>query len=140
MSFRRQGRMVAAITVPRNVTAMTRAASRMKVWKLKTFHAYRALTTIDGTTIRTSAPYGTRRPAEMFAAQDGSTRSNAAAKMTRVDDRNRVPAQPKNQAPITSSSTTWKRWLFTNQPANMIGLGQIVTGAVPAPNALLAEL
>src|SRR5713226_7394624 len=98
------------------------------------------MTAIDGTTIKTSAPYGTRRVAEMLAAHAGSTRSNAAAKMTRVDDRNRVPAQPKNQAPSTRSRMIWKRWLSTSQPANMSGLGQIVTGAVPAPKALLAAL
>src|SRR5438477_149521 len=35
----------------------------------------------------------------MLAAHAGSTRSNAAANMTRVEDRNRVPAQPKNHWP-----------------------------------------
>src|SRR2546425_12503602 len=64
----------------------------------------------------------------MFAAHSGSTRSKAAAKMTRVDERKRVPAQPKNQRPMTAISSAWKRWLPTNQPASMIGYGQIGTG------------
>jgi hypothetical protein len=57
----------------------------------------------------------------MLAAHDGSTRSNAAAKMTRVDERNRVPAQPKNHRPMTMISRAWKRWLLTRNPANITG-------------------
>src|SRR2546425_12985086 len=71
----------------------------------------------------------------MFAAHSGSTRSKAAAKMTRVDERNRVPAQPKNQRPMTAISSAWKRWLPTNQPASMIGYGQIGTGGARGPGA-----
>src|SRR3979490_2879114 len=89
--------------------------------------------TTDGTIIRTSAPYGTRRLAEMLAAHDGSTRSKAAAKMTRVEDRNSVPAQPKNHRPMTMISRAWKRWLLTRKPANITGYGQIGTGGAAAP-------
>src|SRR5579859_1372363 len=99
-----------------------------------------ALTTIDGTIIKASEPYGTRRLAEMFAAHEGSTRSNAAAKMTRVEDRNRGPAQPRNQTPITMMSRAWKRWLSTSQPANITGYGHVPTGAVPPYQAALAAL
>src|ERR1700730_2713726 len=89
--------------------------------------------TSDGTIIRISAPYGTRRLAEMLAAQDGSTRSNAAANMTRVEDRNSVPAQPKNHRPMTMINRAWKRWLSTRNPANITGYGQIGTGGATAP-------
>ena len=37
------------------------------------------------------------RERQSLAATSGSTRSNAAANTTRVDDRNTVPTQPKNQ-------------------------------------------
>src|ERR1700730_1320134 len=99
-----------------------------------------ALITIEGTTIKTSEPYGTRRFAEMFAAHEGRTRSKAAAKMTRVEERKSVPAQPKNQRPITRMSNAWNRWLLTSQPANMTGYGHVPTGAVPAYHAALAAL
>src|SRR5581483_2712921 len=92
-----------------------------------------ALTTIDGTIIRISDPYGTRRLAEMLAAHAGSTRSNAAAKMTRVEDRNSVPAHPKNHSAMTMMSTAGKKWLGTSQPANITGYGQIGTGGAAAP-------
>ena len=49
------------------------------------------------------------------------TRSNAAAKMTRVEDRNRVPTQAKNHRLSTRISTTWNAVLCTSQPANMNG-------------------
>ena len=68
----------------------------------------------------------------MLAAHEGSTRSKAAAKMTRVDDRNSVPAQPKNHKPMTRIRTAWKMWLSTSQPANITGYGQIGTGAAGA--------
>src|SRR5947207_1965664 len=129
MSLRRQGRIIAATSVARNVIAMTAVASRYAAWNPKTFHAKKALTTSDGTTIRRSAPYGTRRPDEMLAAHEGSTRSKAAAKMTRVDERKRVPAQPKNQRPMTRMRIAWKMWLLTSHPANITGYGQIGTGA-----------
>ena len=57
----------------------------------------------------------------MLAAHAGSTRSNAAAKMTRVDERNRVPAQPKNHIPMTARSTTWNTALLTSQPTIITG-------------------
>ena len=49
------------------------------------------------------ATIGTARRSETCAARSGRTRSNAAAKIIRVDDRNSVPDQPRNQAP---NSTT----------------------------------
>src|SRR5712692_9950639 len=68
-SFRRQGRMIAATTVARNVTASTAVASKKIPWNLGTYEAT-ALITIDGTIIKTSEPYGTRRFAEMLAAHE----------------------------------------------------------------------
>src|SRR6266849_1671102 len=133
MSLRRQGRMIAATRVPRKVIAITAVASRYAAAKPNTFHANNALTMIDGITMSRRDPYGTRRLAEMLAAHDGSTRSNAAAKMTRVDERNRVPAQPKNHRPRTMISRAWKRWLLTRNPANITGYGQIGTGGATAP-------
>src|SRR2546421_12958844 len=64
----------------------------------------------------------------MLAAQAGRTRSKAAAKITRVEDRKRVPAQPKNHRPMTMIKRAWKRWLLTRNPANITGYGQMGTG------------
>src|SRR5437763_4926800 len=121
MSLRRQGRIIAATSVARNVIAITAVASRYAAWNPNTFQANSALMRMDGTTISSRAPYGTRLPEEMLAAQAGRTRSNAAAKMTRVEDRNRVPAQPKNHRPMTMMSRAWNRWLLTRKPANITG-------------------
>ena len=45
--------------------------------------------------------------------------------MTRVEDRNRLPTQPKNHRLITRIRITWNALLFTSQPANMNGDGQM---------------
>src|SRR6266508_863067 len=100
--FFRHGRIAAAIAVPRNVTAMTRVASRMYVAKLLVY-AYRAPTPIEGTSISTRAHTGTCRRSDTSATRSGRIRSNAAAKITRVDDRKSVPAHPRNQAPNIST-------------------------------------
>src|SRR5580765_5070102 len=112
--------MMAATVVARKVRARTAVASRNTLWKFG-LYAHTALTTSDGMIISASEPYGARRLAEMLAAHDGSTRSNAAAKITRVEERKRVPAQPKNHRPMTMISSAWKKWLSTSQPANMTG-------------------
>ncbi len=95
---------MAAIAVPKNVTAITSVASRMYVANLLVY-AYKAPTATEGTSINTSAHTGTCRFSETSATFSGSTRSNAAAKITRVDERNSVPAQPRNQAPNASTIT-----------------------------------
>src|SRR4029078_1627872 len=94
---------------------------------------------IDGTSISSSAMYGT--PELLTLATDsGSTRSNAAAKITRVEDRNTVPTQPKNH----SESTATRRNCSTGEPrkaaASRPGYGQTPVGIVPSQNALLAAL
>src|SRR5215469_11356388 len=119
-SLRTHGKTTAATQVAAKVSASTAVASRKTLVKLG-LYAYRALTTIEGTIISTSEPYGTRRLAEMLAAHEGSTRSKAAAKMTRVEERNRVPAQPKNHKPMTMISAAWNRWLLTRNPASITG-------------------
>jgi len=68
------------------------------------------------------------RFSETSAARSGSTRSKAAAKMTRVEDRKSVPTQPKNHRLITRIRMTWKALLCTSQPANMNGYGQTGMG------------
>src|SRR5919109_2107403 len=101
----RQGRIIAATRVPKNVTAMTSVASRMNVLN-SAVYAYRALTTSDGTSIRISPQTGTWRFSLTCEARSGRIRSKAAAKITRVDDMNSVPAQPTNQAPKASRNRT----------------------------------
>src|SRR5881396_2180651 len=107
--------MVAAIAVPKNVTAITSVASRMYVLKAVVY-AQIALTTIDGTSIKINAQTGTCRLSDTSATRSGRIRSNAAAKITLVDDRNNVPAHPTNQAPKTSTKREPMRLLWKYMP------------------------
>ena len=62
-----------------------------------------------GANINTTAQMGVRVRSSTEATTSGSRRSKAAAKITRVDDKNIVPAQPKNHmliATMISSCTT----------------------------------
>ena len=63
---------------------------------------------IDGTMMNRRAMIGTARRSETRAALSGRTRSNAAAKIIRVDDRNSVPDQPRNHAPNSTIIAIWK--------------------------------
>ena len=51
---------------------------------------------------------GTARRSDTWAAWSGRTRSNAAAKIIRVDDRKSVPDQPRNQTPNSTTIPIWK--------------------------------
>src|SRR5438270_13582212 len=108
MSGRRQGRIAPAIEVPRKVIAITPVAQRNQVWMLGAKDQAR-LIRIAGTIMRSSAPYGTRRFEEMLAANSGSTRSNAAEKMMRVEERKRVVIQAKNKSAMTENWMAWNR-------------------------------
>ena len=59
--------------------------------------------------MRTSAHTGTCRFSDTSATFSGRIRSNAAAKITRVDDRNSVPAHPRNHA---AKATTMRAWMM----------------------------
>src|SRR5919108_2135361 len=86
-----------------------------------------------------SATYGT--PLRLtLAAPSGSTRSNAAAKTTRVDDRKTVPTQPKNHSESTATSRNCSTGLPKKDAASKPGYGHTPVGIVPAQNALLAAL
>ena len=54
------------------------------------------------------AMIGTARRSDTWAAWSGSTRSKAAAKIIRVDDRKSVPDQPRNQTPNSTTIAIWK--------------------------------
>src|SRR4029453_2177057 len=86
-----------------------------------------------------SATIGTPLPVTL-ATPSGRTRSNAAAKITRVDDRNTVPTQPKNHSESTATRMNWSTGLPKNDAASRPGYGQAPVGIVPAQNALLAAL
>src|SRR5919197_192330 len=90
------------MALPKYVTAITSVASSVYVTKLPQY-AYSAETTIDGNSISARAPNGTCRRSDTFAAHSGRIRSNPAAKTTRVEERNSVPAHPRNQAPKAST-------------------------------------
>src|ERR671929_551139 len=86
-----------------------------------------------------SATIGT--PLRLTLATDsGSTRSNAAAKITRVDDRKTVPTQPKNHSDSTPTSRNCSTGEPRNDAASSPGYGQTPVGIVPAQNALFAAL
>src|SRR5690242_5280535 len=97
--------MIAAIVEPRKVTAITSVEASVRLAKLKIFQTYSAETISPGTTISASAQIGVRVRGSMLAIRSGSSRSKAAAKITRVEDRNTVPAQPKNHMLIASRTT-----------------------------------
>ena len=96
-------------------------------------YAYSAASPTAGSSISTSDATGTRRFSETWAAASGSTRSKAAAKMTRVEDRKSVPTQPKNHRLIISSRMTWNAWLCTIQEAISTGYGKMGSAALPGP-------
>src|SRR5207244_3465316 len=99
-------RIVAATAVPKNVTAITSDASSVSFEKPVTYE-YRYDTITPGIMIRISATHGTPRRESTRAAHSGRTRSNAAAKIMRVDDSQSVPAQPRNQTPKTITTIIW---------------------------------
>src|SRR5215471_2494459 len=119
MSFFHHGRIVAAIAVPKNVTAMTSEASSVSFEKPVTYE-YRYETITPGTMIKSSAYHGTPR-SETRPAHSGRTRSNAAAKIIRVDDSQRVPAQPRNQTPKMITISIWRMWLSIRNAASIGG-------------------
>ena len=71
--------------------------------------------------MKSKATHGTARRSETRAAASGRTRSNAAAKIIRVDDRNSVPDQPRNHAPKTTTIAIWKIRLSIRNEANSGG-------------------
>src|SRR5690349_22606531 len=75
-----------------------------------------------------------------LATPSGSTRSNAAAKITRVEDRNTVPTQPKNHRESTATSRNCSTGEPRNEAASRPGYGHTPVGIVPAQKAVLAGL
>jgi len=96
-------------------------------------NAYSAPNPTAGSSISTSEATGTRRFSETCAAASGSTRSKAAAKMTRVEDRNSVPTQPKNHRLNSRIRMTWNAELCTSQEAISTGYGKIGSTALLTP-------
>ena len=56
--------------------------------------------------MRINAQTGTCRFSDTSATFSGRMRSKAAAKITLVEDRNSVPAHPRNQAPNSTVRST----------------------------------
>jgi hypothetical protein len=75
--------------------------------------------------ISTRAAQGTPRPSETRPAHSGRTRSKAAAKIIRVDDRNSVPVQPSHHAPKANTMIAWMMWLSIRYEASRPGKPQI---------------
>src|SRR5919205_3514585 len=90
--------------------------------------------------MRASATYGTPVRVDTAAARSGSTRSNAAAKIMRVEDRKTVPYHPKTSSAEAVMSSTWKTGLSTIHDAVTIGESQSEIGPLPpqyvAPEAM----
>src|SRR3972149_10085359 len=82
--------------------------------------------------MRISAQIGGGVRGPPAAARSGRMRSNAAAKMTRVEERNTVPAQPKNHMLIASITTNWRRRLEVVKTARRAGYGQMLSGGATA--------
>src|SRR5271165_4492371 len=116
----RHGRITTAMALNRYVTAITSVASSVYVWNVELYE-YSAASPIAGSSISTSDHTGTRRFSDTCAAPSGRIRSKAAAKITRVEDRNNVPTQPKNHRLISRIRITWNVVLCTSQPASSAG-------------------
>jgi hypothetical protein len=101
ISFCFQGKIVAAMVVPKNVTAITKVASRVRVRKLRILKAKSMDTIIDGMTINMSALIGVRVRGSTAETHSGSMRSKAAAKITRVELKKTVPDQPNHHKLIS---------------------------------------
>src|SRR3954452_11117959 len=108
---------------------MTRVASSGYSWD-ELLNEYSAASPIDGTSISSTATTGTPLLLTLAAAS-GSTRSNAAAKITRVEDRNSVPTHPKNHSDMIATRMNWSTWLPKNDAAISAGYGN--TGVAPVP-------
>ena len=63
----------------------------------------------DGTTMRSRAFNGVLERGSILETHSGSMRSKAAAKITRVEDRNTVPDQPIHQRPTQQDDQELKQ-------------------------------
>ena len=97
--------MIAEIVVPRNVTAITRVDARVMLEKPPMSQIYSADIMRPGMTMRSIALKGALVLGSTSATASGSILSKAAEKITLVDDRKIVPAQPKNQRLIATRIT-----------------------------------
>src|SRR3954453_12661220 len=77
---------------------------------------------------------------DTVATDSGSTRSNAAAKITRVEDKNTVPTQPKNHSDSIATSRNCNTGEPRNDAASNPGYGHVPVWIVPAQKALFAAL
>src|SRR5215207_8110567 len=103
-SFFLYGKIMAAMAVPKYMMAMPWVAASVMDLNPATLYAYMAETMIAGTTMSNMAFTGVPF---LFnsAAFSGSKRSNAAAKITRVEERNKVPAHPNHHVLINNKTT-----------------------------------
>ncbi len=60
-------------------------------------------------------------PEVTLATPSGRMRSNAEAKIMRVDERNTVPHQPNTSSEITAMRMTWKAELLTTHAIIAVG-------------------
>ena len=116
----RSGRMTTAMALNRYVTAVTSTPSSVYCANV-VLYAYSAPRPTAGSSISSSEANGTRRFSDTCAAASGSTRSKAAAEMTRVEDRNSVPTQPKNHRLMIRIRMNWNTALCTTQLASITG-------------------
>ena len=75
---------------------------------------------IDGMVMSSRATTGTP-PEVTLAARSGRMRSNADAKIMRVDERKSVPNQPKSSSEMAAMRMTWKAALGTIQEIIAVG-------------------
>src|SRR3989304_7618049 len=103
---------------------MTSVEARVRLAKLATLYTYRADTIRPGTIMRANAQMGVRVRGSIVATASGKSRSNAAAKITRVEERNTVPAQPKNHMLIASRTTNCRNGFVVTNIPSMAGGGR----------------
>ena len=112
---------IAARVVPKNVIAITRVASNTIVCMPTIFQAYMIEIITAGITISSKAFTGVRVRDSIFDTHSGSMRSKAAAKITRVDERNTVPDQPIHQKLTARTTRNCRKRLPVRKVANCTG-------------------
>src|SRR3972149_11151988 len=124
MLFCRQGNTMPATAVPKKVMAMTSVASSTMVCMLTMLNAYMIEMITEGMAISSKALTGVLVRVSIFDTHSGNIRSRAAAKITRVEDRNTVPDQPNHQKLTRSTTMNWSKRLVVRNVANCTGEGQ----------------
>src|SRR5512145_1942351 len=100
---------------------MTSVEHKVNEAKFAILNEKRYATRMEGTTINNKALTGVPVRSSTSATFSGSKRSKAAAKITRVEERNTVPHQPNHHRLINPTTRNWINLLDVRNAANNAG-------------------